>query len=164
MEAIPSKSEDIARYLDEGDYENYTILVHALKSSSRLIGAMQLSLDAARLEECGDKAREGDKAAMDEIVKKTPDLLLMYRSYYNKIMPLLSGDGGEDIRPQISEDELCEALSAIKEFVEAFDFDSADAVMAMLKDYRMPEYYEEQFTAVKKSLSAVDREELLKVL
>lgn len=164
LEAVPSKSADISRFLNEGDYDNYTILVHALKSSSRLIGALQLSADAEYLEKCGDMAKAGDAGAMREIAEKTPPLLKLYRSYYDKITPLVKGADDTDARPEIAAEELAEAFGAIREFVEAFDFDSADSVMAQLSDYRMPDGEEERFLQVKKCLSAVDREELLRLL
>ena len=164
LEAVPAKAADISRFLEAGDYQNYTILVHALKSSSRLIGALQLSADAAHLEKCGDLAKQGDADAAREIAEKTPGLLKMYRSYYDKITPLVMGADDTDARPEIPEEELAEAFAAIREFVEAFDFDSADSVMAQLSDYRMPAGEEETFLQVKKCLSAVDREELLRLL
>ena len=51
---IAQNLSDIERYLAEGDYENYTIKVHALKSSARMIGATALSEHARKLEEMGN--------------------------------------------------------------------------------------------------------------
>ncbi|MBR1628129.1 MAG: response regulator [Lachnospiraceae bacterium] len=164
LEAIPGKSADIRRYFEEEDYKNYTILVHALKSSSRIIGAMQLSADAAYLEQCGDAAQQGDEEAKREISEKTAPLLKLYRSYYDKLTPMLENEEDADLRPEIPREELKEAMGAIREFVEAFDFDSADGVMDMLKDYRMPEDFADAFDQIKQSLSAVDRDALLKLL
>ena len=163
LEAVPAKASDIKRYYDNKDYENYTILVHALKSSSRLIGATKLSQDAAWLEECGDRAKNGDQEAVTQIENNTPALLKLYRSYYDKLTPLLQGAGDEDRRPVISQDEYFDGMRAIREFVEAFDFDSADGVVTMLNDYRIPENEAEHFDEVKRLLSAVDREALLRL-
>ncbi|MBQ4416202.1 MAG: amino acid permease, partial [Butyrivibrio sp.] len=49
--AIEKNAGEIERFLAEQDYRNYTIRVHALKSSARLIGALRLSEDAQFLEE-----------------------------------------------------------------------------------------------------------------
>ena len=54
---IEKNASEIERMLEEGDIENYTIKVHALKSSARLIGATSLSEDARRLEEYGRAVR-----------------------------------------------------------------------------------------------------------
>ena len=50
-------TDAIERSLREEDYDNYTIRVHALKSSARLIGAEEISELAAKLEACGDAVR-----------------------------------------------------------------------------------------------------------
>ena len=66
---IEEKSNLIELYKNRQDWKNYTIQVHALKSSSRLIGATELSRLAAFLEQCGDKK------LVNEIENKTSDLL-----------------------------------------------------------------------------------------
>ena len=52
----------------------------------------------------------------------------------------------------------------MKELLEAYDFDTADGIMEMLSDYRIPEEYKEKYEKVKTLMSAVDRDELLKIL
>ncbi|MBR0163285.1 MAG: DegV family EDD domain-containing protein [Lachnospiraceae bacterium] len=56
-ESAAQKADEIERYLENEDWENYTIKVHALKSSARLIGASALSEDAAHLEAMGNLAK-----------------------------------------------------------------------------------------------------------
>ena len=48
---------EIRRYYEKGDIENYTIKVHALKSTARLAGAEHLSKLAKYLEDCGKEGR-----------------------------------------------------------------------------------------------------------
>ena len=52
-ESITKKADEIERMLEEDDFENFTIKVHALKSSARLIGAEALSENARKLEDYG---------------------------------------------------------------------------------------------------------------
>jgi len=161
LQAIPEKSRKIEEFWQQKDSENYTILVHALKSSARLIGAETLSDMAAALEQAGD-AKDWETIDAD-----TTELLKLYRGYFDKLTPLLTsgtGDGEEDARPVLAEEEYREAMNALKEFVEAFDFDSADSVMSMLNDYRPPEGEEERFAEIKQKLSDVDREAVLALL
>ncbi len=54
---IDSKAAAIEKYAAEKDYKNYTVLVHALKSSARLIGAKELSEKALYLEKGGDSKK-----------------------------------------------------------------------------------------------------------
>ena len=55
-ESAMEKAAEIERYFEEEDWENYTIKVHALKSSALLIGATALSERAAHLEAMGNGA------------------------------------------------------------------------------------------------------------
>lgn len=57
-ESLPDKTEEIRRFLEQEDYDNYTIRVHALKSGARLVGATEISELAAKLEACGDVVRK----------------------------------------------------------------------------------------------------------
>ncbi|MBR5337016.1 MAG: DegV family EDD domain-containing protein [Lachnospiraceae bacterium] len=52
-DSIKEKADEIEAYYGNEDWENYTIKVHALKSSARIIGAMSLGDEALRLEEAG---------------------------------------------------------------------------------------------------------------
>ena len=57
-DSIEEKSNLIEEYAKSSDWKNFTILVHALKSSARLIGAAELSEKAKELEEAGDSAQK----------------------------------------------------------------------------------------------------------
>lgn len=52
------KAQEIEQYFDARDWENYAIAVHALKSSSKTIGAQSLFEVAKRLEAAADAGRE----------------------------------------------------------------------------------------------------------
>ncbi|MBO4496235.1 MAG: response regulator [Clostridiales bacterium] len=52
------KSPLITRYYESGDWHNYEILVHALKSTAKMIGAEKLSEDAKALEMAAKENRE----------------------------------------------------------------------------------------------------------
>ena len=161
--AIDTKSDLIEKYASEQDWKNYTVLVHALKSSARLIGALKLSSDAARLEECGDAENA------PEIAEKTPALLALYRSYKEGLAPFAGSDAVSDAdtaeaKEEISREDFLQALSNIKECVQAFDFSTADQIISMLDSYRIPEAEEERYQKIKEKLSAVDQAEILKLL
>ena len=57
------KAREIEGFYAAGDWKNYAILVHSLKSSSRMIGATALSEMAAKQEAAADEGREAEIAA-----------------------------------------------------------------------------------------------------
>ena len=175
-DAIEEKSADIEQFAAEKDWTNYTVLVHALKSSARLIGAGELSALAASLEAAGDKAKTGAQEGIAEITEKTPSLLEQYRAYRSKLAPLfeeftVSSNNGlqnqSDSNPQLPEmslSEFKEAISALKEVVSAFDFGSADMILGELSGYSIPADYAPKFAEIKKAIKAVDQLAVTKLL
>ncbi len=81
-EKIDVKSDEIEDAYNRGDISFYTIKVHALKSTSKMIGAKELSGLAESLEIAGN---EGNQAYIDE---NTGRLLELYRSYKEKLKVL----------------------------------------------------------------------------
>ena len=147
--------DEIETYFNQLDVKNYTVKVHALKSSARLIGAMQLSKDAAHLESCGDEEN------WEEIHEMTPGLLAEYRLLASKLQELLEAGSEEDDREEIAADSLEEAYRGIREYVEAFDFDAADSILEMLEAYMIPETEKERYERVKEMVMKLDRDGLI---
>ncbi len=154
--SIDRNADAIERYLNEKDVRNYTVLVHALKSSARLIGALELPEMAAHLEDMGNI---GNCA---EISKLTPTLLERYRSYKENLSDIVVEE--DTNLPEIPEEQLESAFKDMKELIEAYDFDTADSIMLMLKDYTIPSNCKNKYNKVKELMSAVDRDGLLKIL
>ena len=97
-ESIEERAEALEGFVAAGNWQDYRIAVHSLKSSARLIGALQLSEDAKNLEAAANERRT------EEIVAATPALLDLYRSYRQKLSPLFPQAGGEGGSP--AEDEV----------------------------------------------------------
>ena len=177
-ESIEEKSAQIEQFAATSDWKNYTILVHALKSSARLIGAMELSEKAKELEALGNEAQKEAAEAITEIREKTPGLVENYRAYLSKLAPLVgktvissTSDGFVQAsssasvgKPALTEEKLLDAFSALTEVVSAFDFDTADSIIAELDGYEIPSQYEAQFKQAKKAIRDVDAQKALKVL
>ena len=157
MLAIEDRAAHIERYKNDEDIANYTIYVHGLKSSARAIGATSLSEKAEYLEKCGNQYN------IDEIDSLTGGLLELYRSYLTKLAPLFENNENDD-RPVIDSEELMGAFASLKEFVEGNYFDSADDIMKMLEEYRIPEEMQDKYKEVKRLMAAVDRDGLLNIL
>ena len=82
MGSAEKKAEEIEKYRAAGDIKNVTIKVHALKSASRSIGALELGEFAERLEKAGDS---GDQETLYQELDK---LLLRYRQLARDLEPL----------------------------------------------------------------------------
>ena len=81
-ENAQKRAEEIEKYYAAGDIKNITVKVHALKSSSRSIGALKLGEFAARLEKAGNS---GDKKMLDE---NLGELISRYRQLARDLKPI----------------------------------------------------------------------------
>ena len=145
--SINNNLRDIERFFVENDIHNYTIKVHALKSSARLIGASELSAQAAYLEDCGNNND------VDTIKDLTPELLRNYGVYLERLEPLYKKDDNAEL---ISVEKLYEAYEAIKEFASMFDSDSIDGIISMLREYKIPDGEKEKFNLIASCADGAD--------
>ena len=152
--AIKPNINAIGGFLEEKDYKNYTIRVHALKSSARLIGAEALSADARHLEDLGNSLTDEDIKYIEEL---TPRLLEDYRRFLDLLSPLYAAEeAAREAAPEISAGELNEAYEAIKQFVESFDIDAIDGFIAEIRKYRIPKPEEAKFATVEECVRNMD--------
>ena len=94
---IDQKSTKVEKCLADGMIRDYTIEVHALKSTACMIGAMELSEKFYRLEQLGNTENEKSLAL------ETPNVLSLYRSYKPILEPFACKNDQE--RQEISVDE-----------------------------------------------------------
>ena len=154
-EAIEEKSAQIEDFASSDDWKNFTILVHALKSSARLIGATALSDAAKALEECGNRAQTGDKDAERTIRQKTPALLCDYRAYSARLAPLC-GDVGAGAGSAKNAGALAGAGSALMADASATSSASGAATAPGAKPLLPHKKMTEALSALKEVVSAFD--------
>jgi signal transduction histidine kinase/FixJ family two-component response regulator/HPt (histidine-containing phosphotransfer) domain-containing protein len=132
LDTLDSSAKVIEDAYKAGDYKLYTIKVHALKSSARIIGAGKLSKLAEKLEEAGNKDN------LDYIRENAEKLLKDYRSYAEKLSKLVLEEDEPDREP-VPDDVLEDAYTAFKELIPQMDYDSVEMVLEGLKEYKLPE-------------------------
>lgn len=155
MSTIDEYSQRIEDFFNLGDIHNYRIQVHALKSTSRMVGAEELSELAMELEHACD---EPD---MNLIKSKTPVLLAHYRELKDQLQEVFADyEQPADDRNVMEEETFIEALYAILEGVELFDYDLIESVMTEIKNSRIPEKFEAPFERIKLLVADVNTDEL----
>ena len=150
---IDAKSEKIENCLKEDLIRDYTIEVHALKSSARMIGAMELSEKFYQLEMLGNA---GDK---EEIEKRTPDVLTQYKSYKEILQNYIKKD--EEKKNTVSNEQIEKTLISLHNAMDNFDLDEADKVMKELENYSLPENIRELVDKLGVLVTDVAMEEVL---
>ena len=127
---IDKKATKVEQLLADGMLRDYTIEVHALKSTARMIGAMELSNQFYELEQLGN-------AQEQKILEtKTPGVLSLYRSYKSILAPY--GKVTES-KVKVEVAVIIETLTRLKDAMDCFDLDGADEAMHQLEGYMFPE-------------------------
>ncbi len=128
---IDLKSTKIEKCLADGMIRDYTIEVHALKNTARMIGALELSELFYKMEQCGNAED------VETITKENPAIMELYRSYKPILEPY--GKANEQDKKEVPKAEIIEALDKLNTAMDSFDLDGADAALAELEEYRLPE-------------------------
>ena len=149
LDTIDDNAKVIRDSFETGNIRLYTIKVHALKSSARIIGANRLSELAESLEAAGNQA---DK---DYIAANTDRLLSDYESYKVKLSRLHKEPEQEN-KELISEDEWKEAFEALKDVIPQMDYDAVEMILEQLKAYRLPQEEELLIRELEKMLKSFD--------
>ncbi len=128
---IDIKSSKIKSFYEENMLHDFTIEVHALKNTARMIGALELSSMFKEMEDLGNAENS------EEIGKKLPALLEKYISYKEILLPYSRKDNGE--KEEVSKEKLTECLKDIIDAMDNFDIDRADSDIELLENYRLPD-------------------------
>ena len=152
----PASADEIERLWGEGDLENTTVKVHALKSMSRTIGAEALGALAEKLEFAG---KAGDAAAVGA---ELGDLLARFRALGAALSPLCAPAAAEEDEslPLISDAELREAYDGIREFAASMDSDGAAYVLDYLKGFRLPAEEQPRADALRQAVANYDWDQI----
>ena len=157
-DSIENGSEEIQNFYEKEDWKNYTTKVHALKSSARVIGANNLSDLAKNLEKAGNEKN------IDEIKNKNSTLIKIYKSFAEKLSPLIEVEEDNSDKPLISDEELAEAYETLKEISASFDYDSLNFVLQSLENYKLPENEIERYKKIKSAAAKLDWESINLIL
>ena len=142
-----TKADEIENLFNENGVENYTIKVHALKSSARIIGAGKMSKLAEELEAAG---KSGDTQF---IADNTGRLLDMYRTFDRHLEAF---DTKDSDLPDIDEKALKEAYQTIVEIAQSMDYELMEGILSDLRTYNLPEADAKRVAAIEKMLTELD--------
>lgn len=126
---IDMKSSKIEKCYNDNMLHDFTIEVHALKNTARMIGASELSQMFLEMENLGN-AEKGE-----EIGKLLPQLLEKYRSYKPILKPYAEKNDSE--KEDVAPEKIIEALDDMVEAIDNFDLDRADADMEFLEKVKV---------------------------
>lgn len=147
-ETAEDKANEIRNAYEEKDWDNFTIKVHALKSSARVIGAKELSQAAKELEDAG-KNRDID------VIERDVDSLLEDYMQLNEKLKVLDKKNDDDL-PLLDESMRKDAINTMIEITNSMDYGMMETLLDDIKNYRLNEEDDALFNRIRKLLLELD--------
>jgi signal transduction histidine kinase/CheY-like chemotaxis protein/HPt (histidine-containing phosphotransfer) domain-containing protein len=146
-----SNLEELNSYFNVEDFSNYTVKVHALKSSARIIGAIMLGNDAQRLEDAG-KAQNYDqiRTLHEFFVKEFLAVTMIVEKVIIIKAPTLVADHWL----------IDEAYAQIKKAAHNLDYDAIEEVYKEMSLYAIPDEASILWEQVKKASLSMRYDEI----
>ena len=150
---IDMKSTKMEKCLADGLIREYTIEVHALKNTARMIGAMELS------KWCYELEMAGNASEVEKLNQQTTGMLQMYRSYKEVLKPYAKLQN-ED-KKQVPKEVIIGDLNELRDAIDTFDLDKADEVMKQIEEYQFTEEMEPLLDELRAYVADVAMEEIM---
>ena len=154
--------EELENMQKQQDYENYTIKIHSMKSTSMNMGAVELSNMAKAQEMAG---REGNYTYIEEHIKS---FLAEYRILLEKIEEVLRHYKMIEEVPKeeeyLEEEMIVRILRSISQYVDNFDFSKVFEILEEVKKYQMSEEYQKVFQQISTWMDELAVESIQKLI
>ncbi len=153
-ETIDENADEIQEMYDTENWEDYTILVHALKSSARIVGALDLGEEAFAMEMAGKENN------LDYVHKNHEKLMKNYREFKDILSDIY------EEQPEIGQAPVSKAVAGqmniddwkerIREGADNMDIDVLEEVFREITAYELSPEDEASFLEIKKMVDSYD--------
>lgn len=152
---IEPKAHHIEELLAEGMIRDYTIEVHALKNTSRMIGALELSAKFYELEKLGNAGN------VEEIMALNTETLAQFRGLKDVLRPFAESEneGREEVAPS----EISSLLIQMRETMSDFDYDTTLEGLKQLRKYKIPDIIKEDMEQLEIFMADVAMESVIRL-
>ena len=156
-ESLDEKVAEIENFYSQQNWKDYTIKVHALKSSARIIGAMAFGEEAQQLENAG---KSGDTAY---IVQHHAAFMTKYRSFREPLAAVFAMEQAAD-KPLVDSDLLAGAYAEIKVAAEEMDCSRLEEIFVELDEYGFPDSEAAKWESLKAAAEQFDYDKIIAIL
>lgn len=155
---IDKKSTLISEYEQKEMWKEYTVEVHALKSASRQIGALELAQVAEQMEAAGNA---GNAALIHKI---TPGMLEEYTFYKGILAPYFVKQEEAQNGRAAEKSEMSELFDQMKDAMENLDMDAMEEVVKSMSQYSYSDTQRSIFEKLKNAVEDIDTEKCEEII
>lgn len=154
--------QELEQFLSDKDYENYTIKIHSMKSTTKNLGAIQLSDMARNQEEAGcnddfayiDSHAEEFQEEYQKLLTRIQDVLRHYNMLEEENMQ----------QEELNVADIVPILQNIRVCVKEFAFTKVFDILEEIKRYSIPEPYGEVFAVIDRKMENLEVDDVLKAI
>ncbi|WP_026503830.1 hypothetical protein [Butyrivibrio sp. NC3005] len=151
---IDKKCAEVESHLENGDLKNFTIVVHSLKTTCRMMGEKKLSEDFLELEMLG-KSETYD--ALSKVRELTPNILDRFRKLKLELMPYINTDSEPALH--FSASEIYSLLEEVELSAADFDILRAETATKKLLTYQCDKEFYEKLKQLSDLVNELDYDE-----
>lgn len=148
---MDEKISMVESYLEQGNIPNYTIEVHSLKTTCRMIGAMDLGEDFFFLEKLGKDNN------LEEIQKQTPAILDSFKALKPFLEPFAIKNNV--FQKSYNKDAILAVLDKLIYAVNDFDLGTAESSAKELLSYEFQGQIAKQIQSLDELIANLDYDE-----
>ncbi len=156
-ESLEENAKELDELLADKAYEAYTIRVHALKSSLKILGAEGLGREAQELENAG---KEGNKRYIDD---NHVEFIAKCRSL-NKPLSELCDIAKDDNKPAADPELLSTVFGEIRSAAEDMSCDKLEDIFDEIDKYSIPDEYKTLYEDLKSASGRFDYDSVIELL
>ncbi len=157
-ESLDRKADEIEEFYRKGNWEDYTIRVHSLKSSARLIGASAFGEEAQLLENAG---KSGDT---EYIHACSGAFLEQYRRFKAPLAEVFAENTDDEEKPEADPEMLKVLYGRIRSAAEEMDIEELESIFSGLEKYRIPESEKELWDRLTDAVTEYDYDAIASLL
>ncbi len=156
-DSIESKSREIEELYSSGDIKNYTIRVHALKSSARIIRAEEFGEKGQLLENAG----KGND--IDYIRNNHESFMKAYMGFKEILEPVCCEEEAED-KIQADRSDMEEAYNKLKQAAEDMDCNGLEDIFNEYDKFSIPEEDRQLWNSIKEAAERFEYDSITSLL
>ena len=157
-ESLDELCEKLNELLDSllkgDDFALYRMEVHALKSSSASVGALEISRQALELE------RAAIEKNLEEIKHKHPVLIADIKKHKERLATIIS----EEAEKEPADDNVKSYFEMLKIYLSSYDMDAVDVLREEIQKYRFQDKIEPLADKLNHQLHRLETDEAIKTI
>ena len=157
-DSIKVNHAELEEFYSSEDWNNYTIKIHALKSSARLVGALELGENAQLLETAG---KEND---IEYIRQHHSDVMKDYIKLGDDLASLYEDEDSDADKPVADDTLIVDMYEGLRMAAEAMDCDMLEDILKEIREYKIPDKEKEKFDQVRKLADELDYDGIKRIL